>query len=193
MLSPPDLLDWTFAQQRPIIVTTSFGNHAAVLIDMVSQYQSVPIVWVDTQFNTPQTLAFKDTLVQKYKLDLRTYVGEPWTKEIPFVDTPEHDEFVERVKLAPFRRALADLKPEFWITGIRREQTSHRSQLRMIDQVNGLTKISPLLEWREHNLDAYIKLYNLPNEPRYFDPTKMHEGRECGLHTHNFSIDVAVQ
>ncbi|MGB2758373.1 MAG: phosphoadenylylsulfate reductase, partial [Maribacter stanieri] len=29
----------------------------------------------------------------------------------------------------------------------------------------------------------YLKKYNLPNEHNYFDPTKVLENRECGLHS----------
>ena len=29
----------------------------------------------------------------------------------------------------------------------------------------------------------YLEKNNLPDEIRYFDPTKVEAGRECGLHT----------
>ena len=32
-------------------------------------------------------------------------------------------------------------------------------------------------------LDAYLEERSLPNENKYFDPTKVLENRECGLHT----------
>ena len=32
-------------------------------------------------------------------------------------------------------------------------------------------------------LDKYLDEHNLPNEHDYFDPTKVEESRECGLHT----------
>ena len=53
----------------------------------------------------------------------------------------------------------------------------------------GLTKIAPLLDWTQEQLDAYIEEYDLPNEKNYFDPTKAEDRRECGLHT----LKVEVQ
>ena len=46
----------------------------------------------------------------------------------------------------------------------------------------GLLKISPFYYWTDTNLDAYMEKYNLVNEHDYFDPTKVDEKRECGLH-----------
>ena len=31
--------------------------------------------------------------------------------------------------------------------------------------------------------DIYLKDHGLPNENDYYDPTKVHGNRECGLHT----------
>jgi len=32
-------------------------------------------------------------------------------------------------------------------------------------------------------LDIYLKENKIPNEFKYFDPTKVLENRECGIHT----------
>ncbi|MEC9381620.1 MAG: phosphoadenylylsulfate reductase, partial [Thermodesulfobacteriota bacterium] len=36
--------------------------------------------------------------------------------------------------------------------------------------------------WSDKDLDQYMKENNLVNEYDYFDPTKVDEKRECGLH-----------
>jgi phosphoadenosine phosphosulfate reductase len=33
------------------------------------------------------------------------------------------------------------------------------------------------------DMQAYLAKHGLPDEVRYFDPTKAQAGRECGLHT----------
>ena len=43
-------------------------------------------------------------------------------------------------------------------------------------------RIEYQLLWTDEKLDIYLKENNLPNEFKYFDPTKALENRECGLH-----------
>jgi phosphoadenosine phosphosulfate reductase len=42
--------------------------------------------------------------------------------------------------------------------------------------------VSPFYHWSDEKLDAYLEKHELPNEFKYFDPTKVLENRECGLH-----------
>ena len=48
---------------------------------------------------------------------------------------------------------------------------------------DGVLKVAPLFEKNDSDLDVYLDEHNLPNELDYFDPTKVEESRECGLHT----------
>jgi phosphoadenosine phosphosulfate reductase len=88
------------------------------------------------------------------------------------------------VKLEPFDRALADFQPEIWLTGLRREETEHRKTLDVVSRDNrGLLKVAPLFYWSDEEIENYMARHNLPTCRHYFDPTKVHDGRECGLHT----------
>lgn len=103
---------------------------------------------------------------------------------IPDVDDPRHREFTEQVKLEPFRRAMQEQRPDVWFTNLRRGQTAHRDSLNILSlDRSGVLKVSPFYYWDDAQLDAYLKAYDLPNEHQYFDPTKVLENRECGLHT----------
>jgi phosphoadenosine phosphosulfate reductase len=68
-------------------------------------------------------------------------------------------------KVEPFRRAVAGRKA--WVTGVRREQSTERSHGDAVawDERYGLWKISPMLEWKEDDVWAYIKARNLPYNP----------------------------
>lgn len=179
-----ELLYWTFNQDLPTIITTSFGEYSAVLLHMVYGIDpQVKTVWLDTQFNTNFTLLYKDKLCNQLDIDLITYTGEEWNDDIPIPHTIKYHHFVEQVKLTPFRQALNDLQPSFWITGIRREETEQRRQMKHINYNNGIIKIAPLLDWTSQDMENYLEEYSLPNEPRYFDPTKPDVKSECGLHT----------
>ena len=103
---------------------------------------------------------------------------------IPGIDNPRHGEFTEQVKLEPFRRAMAETKPDVWFTNLRKGQTAHRNTLNILSlSKDGVLKVSPFYHWSVGQLDMYLQERNLPNEHRYFDPTKVLENRECGLHT----------
>jgi phosphoadenosine phosphosulfate reductase len=99
-------------------------------------------------------------------------------------DEALHQEFTHQVKLEPFDRALGELEPEIWLTGIRREETEHRQSLDIVSMDGrGIIKVAPIFYWSEDDVEAYMEKYDLPSCRHYFDPTKVQEGRECGMHT----------
>jgi phosphoadenosine phosphosulfate reductase len=103
---------------------------------------------------------------------------------IPDIDSELHDKFTEQVKLEPFKRAMAEHQPDIWFTNLRKGQTAFRDSLDIVTQgADGVIKVSPFFYWSDEQLDAYMEEYGLPNEHDYYDPTKVHENRECGLHT----------
>lgn len=182
---------WTLARAERPIVTTSFGAHAAVLLDLVTNLRpDIPVVWVDHGFNTQETYRFARTLIERFELNMQIYAPEQtpaWISTtlggVPDVADPEHTEFTRRVKLEPFERALEELAPDAWLTGIRAEETQLRATLDTLSvDGRGILKVAPLLKWREADLDSYLLAKDLPSESKYFDPTKGLAGRECGLH-----------
>ena len=103
--------------------------------------------------------------------------------KMPEIDDPEHEQFTEEVKLEPFRRAMKEIKPDLWITNLRAGQTAFRDNLDIFNKTEtGLLKISPFYFWSDVDLDGYMKENKLINEYDYYDPTKVDEKRECGLH-----------
>jgi phosphoadenosine phosphosulfate reductase len=65
-------------------------------------------------------------------------------------------------KVVPFKKFVAGY--DAWVTGVRREQSKTRAQGEAIewDAQNGLHKISPLLDWTEEQIWAYIRTRKLP-------------------------------
>jgi phosphoadenosine phosphosulfate reductase len=95
-----------------------------------------------------------------------------------------HQIFTEQVKLEPFNRAMAEHKPDVWFTNLRKGQTAFRDNIGIVSiSKDGVLKVSPFYHWSDEQLDNYLRLYQLPNEFTYFDPTKVLENRECGLHS----------
>lgn len=187
------IVEWALALGKPAIATTSMGRNAAVMLHLVSSVDaSIPTVWVDTGYNLRDTYVVAERLIRDLNLDIRVY-SPLMTSErrnaimggIPTVDEEErHREFTRQVKLEPFARALADLQPQVWFTGIRREETEHRKTLDILSvDDRGILKVAPLFYWSDEDVEQYMARHQLPTCRHYFDPTKVHDGRECGLHT----------
>ncbi|MEM1111449.1 MAG: phosphoadenosine phosphosulfate reductase family protein [Pseudomonadota bacterium] len=191
--APSDIVRWALAQGGRAIATTSMGRNAAVMLHLVAEVdKAVPTIWVDTGYNLRDTYVVAERLIKD--LDVNIHVYSPLiTSErrnaimggIPTVDEEErHQAFTEEVKLEPFNRALAEFKPDIWLTGIRREETDHRKTLDIVSMdARGIIKVAPIFYWSEDQVEAYMAEHELPTCKHYFDPTKVHDGRECGLHT----------
>ena len=68
-------------------------------------------------------------------------------------------------KIKPLNAAL--LGADAWITGQRREQSTTRTELNLeeLDDARGIAKFSPLFDWTEADIWAYIKQENVPIHP----------------------------
>lgn len=188
-----EIVRWALELGRPTIATTSMGRNAAVMLDVVQQVDSsVPTIWVDTGYNLRDTYVVAERLIRDLALNIHVYSPQMTSERrnaimggIPTVDEVErHQEFTRQVKLEPFERALEEFRPEVWLTGIRQEETEHRQTLDIVSRDNrGIIKVAPLFYWSEEDVEAYMAQHGLPSCRHYFDPTKVHDGRECGLHT----------
>ncbi len=191
--SPEVIVRWALNQGRTTVATTSFGRNAAVMLHLVSSVAtSVPTIWVDTGYNLRDTYIVAERLIKQLGLNMHVYIPEMTSERrnaimggVPTVEDEEmHQEFTRQVKLEPFSRAVEDLKPEVWLTGIRKEETEHRQSLDIVSvDGRGILKVAPIFFWSEDELEAYMEAHTLPTCRHYFDPTKVHDGRECGLHT----------
>jgi phosphoadenosine phosphosulfate reductase len=191
--SASEVVQWALRLGRPTVATTSMGRNAAVMLHLVGEVdRTVPTIWVDTGYNLRDTYLVAERLIRDLEVNIHVYSPQMTSERrnaimggIPTVDEEDrHREFTRQVKLEPFDRALADFKPEIWLTGIRREETDHRQSLDIVSLDNrGILKVAPLFYWSEDDVEAYMAQHNLPTCRHYFDPTKVHDGRECGLHT----------
>jgi phosphoadenosine phosphosulfate reductase len=65
-------------------------------------------------------------------------------------------------KVEPLQRALAG--KQAWITGLRAAQSQTRDKLKVVafDHGNNLVKISPLADWSEREVWAYLRAHRVP-------------------------------
>ena len=192
-LPAEEIVRWALALGEKTITTTSFGpNSGAVLHVLAKVDPSIPVVWVDSGYNMRDTYVVAEQLIDSLNLDARIYVPTITAERlnvklggIPTLDDPDlHEEFTRVVKLEPFSRAIDQLQPKVWISGIRKQDTDFRKNLDILSYDNrGILKVAPIFYWSDDQLEDYMQEHEIPSCKHYFDPTKVESGRECGLHT----------
>lgn len=188
---PSEIISWAIDNAKKPVLTTNFRPYEVNILHAVSRVKGdIPVIWCDTGYNTPNTYKHAEDLIERLRLNIDLYVPRQTSAHrdvvmgIPQIDDPRHAEFTEQVKLEPFRRAMAAHKPDVWFTNLRKGQTALRDSLDVLSLgKDGVLKVSPFYYWSDAELDAYLEEHDLPNEHKYFDPTKVLENRECGLHT----------
>ena len=178
-------LDLALGRARRPVVSSKFGPDSAVFLHFVTRaVPDVPVVRVETGYDTRATLRFVDELVGRLGLNL--HVVRPEGHRIvlpPALDDPAHAAFAREVKIRPFERALRELGADVWLSSIRRHQSAHRGAEPAFRTLgSGVLKASPLLGWTPDTVARYAAEHGLPTGPEAFDPTKGEPFRECGLH-----------
>lgn len=189
--SPEAIVKWALGIAKKPVVTTNFRPYEAAILHLVSsQNKNINVIWCDTGYNTPNTYKHAQELIETLNLKIDLYVPKQSTAHrdvvlgIPDVNHPDHKIFTEQVKLEPFKRAFKAQNPDVWFTNLRKGQTIFRDSIDVVSKdKNGVIKVSPFYNFSDAELDVYLSKYNLPNEHKYFDPTKVLGNRECGLHS----------
>ena len=190
-IPPEEIISWAIHYGSKSVVTTNFRPYEVAILNAVTEVKSdIPVIWCDTGYNTPNTYRHAEELISGLDLNIKLFVPRQTTAHrdavmgIPDIDDPRHKEFTEQVKLEPFRRAMAEHKPDVSFTNLTKGQTALRDTFSILSLTEkGVLKVSPFYYWSDTGLDAYLYERGLPNEHNYFDPTKVLENRECGLHT----------
>ena len=188
--TPQEITNWAINIAEKPIVTTNFRPYEAAILNVCVQAKSdITVVWCDTGYNTPNTYRCANEIIDQLKLNIDLYVPRQTvayrdaTMGIPSIEDKAHQEFTKQVKLEPFTRAMKIHAPDVWFTNLRQGQTEHRNGLDILSlSADGVLKVSPFYYYTDQELNEYMLENDLPNEFKYYDPTKALENRECGLH-----------
>jgi len=150
-------------------MVSSFGADSVVLLHMISEIdKATPIVFVDSGQHFPETLAYRDLLVER--LGLTNIVVAGPDEELVAAEDPEKflfasdpDRCCEIRKVAPLATALGAY--EAWITGRKGFQTADRGRLPLFEAEGARVKVNPLVGWSAGDLLDYIKEHDLPPHP----------------------------
>jgi phosphoadenosine phosphosulfate reductase len=190
LAEPAEIVRWVQQRARNPVISTNFRPHTAALLHLVTKIiPEIPVIWVDSGYNTEATYRYADELTSQLRLNLHVYTPRVSAARraalfggVPDLDHPDHPAFTQEVKLEPFERALRELQPDYWFTGIRAEQNAFRQSLGIISRgAMGTTRVAPIFRWTEIDLENYLYEHALPDNTDYVDQTKVREDRECGL------------
>jgi phosphoadenosine phosphosulfate reductase len=211
--SPAERVAWawdTFGESA--WVTTSFGAQSAAFLNLVTSVApKIQVLFIDTGYHFPETLAFSRELAKRLGLNLKIYRPLVSPEEIEarhgklWESGPEGlARFHEIIRVEPLRRAFQELNPEIWLAGLRRSGSEHRQNQEVLSRQDSRWKLLPILEWSDREVGQYLITHSLPFHPLWekgyvsigdrvttkrldevSDPRELrHFGwkRECGLH-----------
>jgi phosphoadenosine phosphosulfate reductase len=203
----------------PAAFASSFGAEDMVLTDLIARFfPAIEIFTLDTGRLPEETHQLIAAVEDRYSIKVRAYFPEAGALE-RYTRAHGANAFYDSValrkecccirKVEPLRRALHG--KHAWITGLRREQSQTRKDLQesAYDLEHGLQKFSPLLDWSNETVWAYVRAngvpYNALHERGYpsigcapctraIKPGEdvragrwwweQPEHKECGLHVH---------
>ncbi|PWH84800.1 phosphoadenosine phosphosulfate reductase domain-containing protein [Brumimicrobium oceani] len=188
--SPEEIVEWAIQHAKKPVVTTNFRPYESAILHLTTKISpQLEVVWCDTGYNTSATYRHAKELIENLNLNIHIYVPQQSVGYrnvilgIPEVDSPAHKIFSDQVKLEPFQRAMKIHAPDIWFTNLRKGQTAFRDGIDIVSQgKDGVIKVSPFYNYSDEELDEYLTEHHLPNEKNYYDPTKVLENRECGIH-----------
>ncbi|MEM8612680.1 MAG: phosphoadenosine phosphosulfate reductase [Cyanobacteria bacterium P01_H01_bin.105] len=174
--TPQEILRWAIATFPTGLIQTSAFS-LLVTVDMLYRELKpdppIPVLFLDTLHHFPETLATVDRATMRYGLDLRIYRPQDVTNRAMFAvrygeELWHHDvdRFHYLTKVEPLQRALQDLNVKAWITGRRRDQSSNRQDLPVLEATpEGRLKINPLANWTRKEVWGYIYRQNVVYNP----------------------------
>lgn len=162
----------TFAPK--IAFASSFGAEDVVVIDLMHKVHGdkIRVFTLDTGRLNPETYDVMDQIREKYSIHIETMF--PDYLEVEKMVTENgfnlmYDSIEKRKlccairKVHPLRRMLKTL--DAWITGLRRDQTTTRSDVKKIEldaSNNNIVKINPIVDWTNDMVWDHIKKNDIP-------------------------------
>lgn len=169
-MSARDVLTWALRSfpEHKLALVSAFGPGSLVLIHLLSELRArLAVIFIDTLYQFPETLAHVERVRAHYDLPLRVYrpaesrtVFEAhhgarlWERDL--------DAFQRLTKVEPFQRAVAGL--DAYITGRRRDQAPTRAGLETVEGASPVV-INPLASWTREDVWRFIREHDVPYNP----------------------------
>ena len=156
-----EVVEWAVGQFHPQLCLTASMTDA-VLIDIATRVEpSIEVVFIDTGYHFPETLATLEEVRRRYGLNLRILTVPPapvplWKSDPVSCCSPAKVEQLERALVGKLA----------WMSGLRRQEASTRRDAPIVSRDRrGLVKVNPLANWTELDVSGYIADHDVPVNP----------------------------
>ncbi|MGH2755431.1 MAG: phosphoadenylyl-sulfate reductase [Actinomycetota bacterium] len=173
--NPEDVVRWASETIDRLAIATSFQSSGLVILNLIRRIRpDVPVLFLDTGFHFPETLAFRDRLVEGWDLKLVELRGQHGSvDEQTRVHGPElykrdPDSCCFINKVLPLQTALEEY--DGWMSGLRRDQSPMRAdtpiiEAQLLPSGNEVLKIHPLARWTADDVKRYVTDHDIPTHP----------------------------
>jgi phosphoadenosine phosphosulfate reductase len=197
---------------RRACITSSFQAEDVVVLHMALQLQPrIPVLFLETGYHFPETLAYRDRIASEWNLNLINVEPEITVAEqesqFGILNQTAPDRCCGLRKVEPLFRALDSYTT--WVTGLRRQQSKSRATLAPVEDFalpggQKIAKLNPLVDWTTRDVWYYAQAHDIPLLSLYdlgytsigcapctslpSDPNDPRSGRwgghklECGIH-----------
>lgn len=163
-------LDRYKAEGKKVFMTSSFQTQSVPLLHIISEIdKSIPIYCLNTGFLFPETLEFKDQLIDQFGANIIELFpaipkNQQRNKHGRLLFTSDTTVCCDINKIQPLEPILQT--HDVWISGVRGDQSKVRKNLqREQEGKHGVMRFHPFLEWTNRDVYQYIKEHNLPKHP----------------------------
>jgi phosphoadenosine phosphosulfate reductase len=173
--SAGEIVERALQQSTHPCVSCSFQAEDVVLLDLLRrQRKDIPVLFLDTGYHFAEVYTYRDRLAREWSLNLVNLLPrvsvEEQEAEFGRLYQTEPNACCQRRKVEPLMAGLAPY--DAWFTGLRREQSPTRSNLRPDEShlfPNGLRlrKLSPLFDWSWVEVQSYIVANEIPELSLY--------------------------
>lgn len=155
------IIEWAVEEFSPHLCMTASMTDA-VLIDLAVKIDpAIEVVFIDTGYHFPETLATVEEVRRHYGLNLRIMTVARQDEALWKAD-PEN--CCSAVKVGQLDRALAGKRA--WMSGLRRSEAPSREQTPIVARdLRGLVKINPIATWSPADVTGYIADHDVPVNP----------------------------
>ena len=147
----------------------------AVIIHLAAQIvPDIDVLFLDTGYHFAETIGTRDAVSAVYPVNVvnvtpATTVAEQDAEMGAKLYARNPDLCCYLRKVAPLEQALG--RYDAWITGVRREETSFRSDTGAVqwDARRKMVKVNPIVEWTGEQVDDYIAEHGVLVNPLVYD------------------------
>ncbi|HBH22215.1 MAG TPA: phosphoadenylyl-sulfate reductase [Cytophagales bacterium] len=155
---------------KRLFTSSSFQTHSIPLLHIISRInRHIPVYFLNTGYHFPETIEFRDQIVDRLGLNLRGLKPETPKNmqrddegKLLFTSDPDYCCYLNKTQ--PMEKVL--MSHDVWINGVRADQSAVRKSF-ILEQPAPFDTIRfhPMLDWTSKMIFDYRKKYDLPAHP----------------------------